>query len=82
MDRNKMGELEKEVKILDLSQEDLIKIDEKMQQLCARKVADYDRHIMTLDNGTSEKLNQLASSYARFVQARQASFTVSSRLPA
>lgn len=59
MDRNKMGELEKEVKILDLTKEDLIKIDEKMQQLCARKVADYDRHIMTLDNGTSAELNQL-----------------------
>lgn len=56
---NTMGELEKEIKILDLTEDDLIKIDEKMQELGARKVADYKRHIMALDNGTSTELDQL-----------------------
>ncbi len=54
-----MGEKEKEVKILDLTDDDLLKIDIVMKQLGARKVADYTRHIMTFDNGTSDDLNQL-----------------------
>lgn len=54
-----MGELEKEIKILDLDEKDLDLIDKKMQELGAKKVADYTRHIMTLDNGNSEKLDQL-----------------------
>lgn len=56
---NTMGELEKEIKILDLTENDLQKIDKKMQELGARKVADYKRHIMALDNGTSKDLDQL-----------------------
>jgi len=56
---NLAGELEKEIKILDLEETDLEMIDKKMQELGARKVADYERHIMTLDNGTSNELNQL-----------------------
>lgn len=56
---NTMGELEKEIKIVDLTENDLQKIDKKMQELGARKVADYKRHIMALDNGTSKDLDQL-----------------------
>lgn len=59
MDINMMGELEKEVKILDLTDEDLLMIDKMMCSLGAKKVADYTRHIMTFDNGTSKDLNQL-----------------------
>ncbi len=59
MQKNLMGELEKEVKILDLTNEDLLMIDRLMSSLGAKKVADYTRHIMTFDNGTSKKLNQL-----------------------
>lgn len=59
MKKNLMGELEKEVKILDLTNEDLLMIDKIMSSLGAKKVADYKRHIMTFDNGTSENLNQL-----------------------
>lgn len=54
-----IGELEKEIKILDLEEKDLEMIDKKMQDLGARKVADYKRRIMALDNGTSDELNQL-----------------------
>lgn len=56
---NPIGELESEIKILDLDEKDLESIDNKMQALGARKVADYTRHIMTLDNGTSSDLDQL-----------------------
>lgn len=56
---NTMGDLEKEIKILDLEASDLEMIDKKMQELGAKKVADYTRHIMTLDNGTSSELDQL-----------------------
>lgn len=59
MNKNLIGELEKEVKILDLTDADLIRIDKIMEELGARKVADYKRRIMALDNGTSEKLDQL-----------------------
>lgn len=59
MEKNLMGELEKEVKILDLTNEDLLMIDKIMSSLGAKKVADYTRHIMSFDNGTSENLNQL-----------------------
>lgn len=54
-----MGEKEKEVKILDLTADDLLRIDTVMNSLGAKKVADYTRHIMTFDNGTSKDLNQL-----------------------
>ncbi|MCI8778153.1 MAG: hypothetical protein HFI87_03290 [Bacilli bacterium] len=59
MDINMMGEKEKEVKILDLTTDDLLRIDDVMKSLGAKKVADYTRHIMTFDNGTSKDLNQL-----------------------
>lgn len=59
MEKSKMGLLEKEIKVLDLSLEDLQSIDKKMEKLGARKVADYTRHIRTLDNGTSDDLDQL-----------------------
>ncbi len=54
-----MGEKESEVKILGLTEQDLILIDKKIRELGAKKVADYTRHIMVYDNGTSEQLNQL-----------------------
>lgn len=59
MDKNKMGLLEKEIKVLDLSIQDLKNIDEKMSEIGAKKVVDYTRHIRTLDNGTSNELDQL-----------------------
>ncbi len=54
-----MGELEAEVKILDLMEEDLERIDRVMMELGAKKVADYERRIVSLDNGTSNELDQL-----------------------
>lgn len=59
MDITEYGELEDEVKVLDLTEEDIKRIEKVVFELGGKKVSQYNRRIRTLDNGTSDDLDQL-----------------------
>lgn len=60
MDNNsKFGEFENEIKVLDLKRDDILRIDNVLENLGARRVSNYDRRIRTLDNGFSQVKDQL-----------------------
>lgn len=59
MNNIEYGELEDEIKVLDLTEDDIKRIEEVIFKLGGKKVSEYARRIRSLDNGTSNSLDQL-----------------------
>lgn len=56
---NQFGESEKEVKILDLTEEDIARIETIVTEMGGKKVSVFNRRIRSLDNGISTEKDQL-----------------------
>ncbi len=54
-----IGEKEYEVKVLDLTEEDIARVDAVIESMGGKKVSEFPRRIRTLDNGLSKEKDQL-----------------------